>query len=634
MKVWLVLFFILILFALYKTWLEPIWAAATACYLYFAIPPIEFTAPEAPFQAGFWALAAISAIRYIWLFRIDAKKELEAAALSSAREAVGAVRTSLGDNLVLAALRIGRPNEIRGAALGPAEETALDLVDRTAPQELTIGIRRAVSGALATAADAGEQEALRILENMGSSTRGNMKTALESRVPKLVEEQLDANVDKNTLLEVENAIEARERDRSRAPLAGMGPLGLPLPRGPLSGLLSNPGLWMHVMFTVITYIGALYAKYDVYKAMTRFDACILLFIPVVAIICAVRDQRHVKIFVGAWVFGTIHLAMNAITWWLQNGGRADNPGGQGGESNFLGAIIVTIAPVSFGLIVNSKKWRDRAIWTTVAAIFVLGILACGSRAALIALIGAGGYWLFHTNKKGFAVGGACIALSCFLVVAPDDFWERMGTIFGEKDKNPWVLNAVEPSKHERQVLWQLAIDIFKDNPVMGIGPRQYVFVSAEQTDFTDPYAQQRGLQTHNTWLQLAAEYGIVGIFVWGGAFFLSIACYILARRKLKPWPQAAPFSAILLGLEAGAIGNLITATFNSFQWYDYQYWHFIFGPLCFQVAKETAERLEWMKAAGARETARPPPRYGPPVAEGLDLKNIDLSNAAPVRVEG
>ena len=102
-----------------------------------------------------------------------------------------------------------------------------------------------------------------------------------------------------------------------------------------------------------------------------------------------------------------------------------------------------------------------------------------------------------------------------------------------------------------------------------------------------------------------------------------------ARRKIRKYPGWEWFAALCLGMEAGTIGNAIACTFNSFQWYDYHYWHFVFGPLVYQVAKETAERLEWMKAVDRFEP-HPPPRYGPPVAEGLDLGAIDLSGVAPV----
>jgi hypothetical protein len=49
-----------------------------------------------------------------------------------------------------------------------------------------------------------------------------------------------------------------------------------------------------------------------------------------------------------------------------------------------------------------------------------------------------------------------------------------------------------------------------------------------------------------------------------------------------------------------------------------------------EIAKKTAERLEWLKPKDAVEL-RPPPRYGPPQKDGLDLGAIDVSSAAPIR---
>jgi O-antigen ligase len=367
--------------------------------------------------------------------------------------------------------------------------------------------------------------------------------------------------------------------------------------------------------------------------MTKFDTEQLLLIPMIAIICCVRDFRHMRLFILAWMLGATHLSMNAVTYWIHNGGRADDVGGQGGESNFLGAVIATVAPVALGMILNEKKRLWQLIGCGFAGVFTLGILASGSRAALIAFVAQSGYWLLHTNKKGIAAGTAMLGAAAFLTVAPESFWERMATIMGPKDRNPWVTVKEEDSKHEREVLWALAIDIYKDHPLTGIGPGQYNFVSAEQTDFVDAYNLVRGLQTHNTWLQLAAEFGTVGIVVWGGGWGLAFLCYLLARRRLKNYPGWEWMRAMCLGLEAGALGSAICCTFNSYQWYDYQYWQFVLGPLVYQIAKETAERIEWMKPMQL-ETARPPPRYGPPMADGLDIEHIDLSNAAPTRLSG
>jgi O-antigen ligase len=240
-----------------------------------------------------------------------------------------------------------------------------------------------------------------------------------------------------------------------------------------------------------------------------------------------------------------------------------------------------------------------------------------------------GYWMIMTNKKAIAGGLLFIAVACFLAVADEEFYERMGTIMGEKDNNPWIANEVEASKHERIVLWDLAIKIWKQHPMTGIGPMNYPRVSAEETSFTDAYQGRRGLQTHNTWLQFLSEYGLIGTFVWGGAFFFSIFCYWRARQRMRHYAGYEWFCAMCLGLEAGAMSTAIVISFNSFGWYDYLYWHFITGPLALEIAYSTAERLDWLEPAQLEER-RPPPRYGPPKRDGLALDHVDLADTSPL----
>lgn len=614
--------------ALYKAFRDPIWGAATAAYLYFAIPDREFIAPPLPYQAAFWGIAVLSAsIVYRRVFLKSAREEIDRAGLEAAHQATETVRGDLKNSLLLAALRVHLPGELRQAALGASEAKAIETLEKTAPKPIGIPIQRAVKSVLSAAADAGEREAIDVAESLrGKATQGNLLLALEARVNPVIDQVLDTRLEPTVLDHLREAVEASRRDLENQHLAttrAAGAMGIPIPRGPLTGVLSNPGLWLHLAFMVLTYVGAQRAEFDVEKAMTRFDQEQLLLIPMIAIICAVRDPRHMRIFTAAWMLGTAHLCMNAIVFWKRNGGRADDVGGQGGESNFLGAITVMIAPIAFGMVLNPRVKRERWIGLALSGIYCLGVIASGSRAALIALLGSGAYWLFHTNRKGIAAGVAAVAAAGFLTVASDKFWERMGTILGEKDRNPWVQLPVEPSKHEREVLWELALELYLDHPLMGIGPRQFTFVSAERTDFTDAYEMVRGLQAHNLWLQLGAEFGTFGVLIWGGAFALAMGCYARARIRMKKYPGWEWFASTCLGFEAGLVGSAIACTFNSFQWYDYHYWHFVFGPIVYQIAKETAERLDWLKPIDLSDV-RPPPRYGPPMTTGLDLDAIRL----------
>lgn len=624
---WPVIFFIGFPIFLYKAIKDPIYAVAAASYVYFAIPTIEFGVPGMPYQAMFFALGFLGAFRYYLLFGGWGAEEILAMGKNVARKALDAVRAEVKEAIAVATLQDRLKGEIRRAGIEAGEQKATDVVQVEAPAVIHTPVRRAVHSVLTQAADLAEQEALKVAALPNLKNKGAVRGALEERALKLVDQTIEERTDKEVEANIQEAIKADEKtDRGQ----DRGPLGIPLPNGPLRGLMLNTGLWLHITFIGLTYYGAQNAIYDKNAAAGKVMTTILLLIPLLSIILAVRTPRHLFIFIFAWMFGTWHICMNGVHYWLQYGGRADSAGGQGGESNFLAAIIVTVAPIAFGLAVNLKNTVYRLIFLGAAGFYFLGVLASGSRAGLLALIGAMGYWTINTNRKLIALGLAMLAASGFLVAAPESFWEKMGTILGEKDKNPYVRTAVEPSKGERLVLWELAKKIWREHPVTGIGPGNYTVVSAEETDFTDPYKGQKGLQAHNSWLQIAAEYGTTGLVVWAGAFGWSSICYFRARRRMKNYPGWEWFPAICLGLEAGSIASGVMLSFNSFMWYDYVYWHMITGPLTLEIARKTAERLDWLKPKDA-VAARPPPRYGPPSKAGLDLGDIDVSTAAPIR---
>lgn len=629
---WQAIFFIGLVVVIVMAFKDPVWLACAGVYVYFAIPFREFRVPSAPYQAAFFGLAALASFFYYALFQKWGAREIHEQAREVGREAIEAVKEKMKEALALAVVQDKLPGEIRQATVAAAEADALEVVAKRSPAAINVPVRRAVQTTLSAAADQAEKEVVKILSRAKGMTKGNLRASVEERCTPILFEALDTTL----VGELERTVDERLAEDAKASsqeAASRGPLGLPMPQGPIGGYLTNPALWLHLVFVVLTWYGAKNAVYSYERAAPRVMVSVLLLIPLSSILLSVRTAKQYRLFVYAWMLGTWHICMNGVTYWLQYGGRADNAGGQGGEANFLGAIIVTVAPIAFGLAINSRKTIEKLLFLGVAGCYALGVLASGSRAGLLAMIGGLGYWLVNTTRRGLAIGLALLAASGFLVVAPESFWKKMGTIIGPKDTNPWVEGRVEPSKGERLVLWTLAIELWEQHPIRGIGPLNYPVVSAEETDFTDPYKGQRGLQTHNTWLQLLAEYGIMGGVVWGGSFFFSIFCYRRARKRMYGYEGWEWFGAICLGLESGAISSGIVLSFNSFQWYDYVYWHMISGPLALEIARRTGDRLDWLKPADTFE-ARPPPRYGKPKRRDLAIQDIDLVEQAPLSSGG
>ncbi len=620
---WFAIFGVGLVIAIYKALREPIFAAMAACYVYFAIPMQEFYWPDLRLQLLFNVFATATAFRYASMHKGWAREELQGAGRTIGEQALDKIRVDLKEALIGAAVRGEPASEVRWHGLNISEDRALEYVMQTAPSMIAVAVRRAVQTAIESGCEAGEREAFRVIEAAGpDAPLGTLRGAMNTRVGPIIDETLDETLDRVIGRNIDNAFDADNRNKQSptAFLRAAHDEEMPKYRGPFAGLVSNGGLWLHVMFILLTYLGAVMTDLNPSSAWGKFDNSWKLLIPLVAMICAVRTDRHFRLFTYAWMFGVWHLCMNAIRFWVTYGGRADVIGGQGGEANFLGAITVTVAPIAFGLFLTEPGRIRKAVVGGAAACYGLGILSCGSRGAMVAFALCSAYWLAHTSRKAIALSLATAAFGAFLTVAPDSFWERMGTVLSPKGENPWVRAEEDNSKGSRKVLWVLAIDIWKENPWFGIGPQQYTEISAEKTEFRGAYSGKRGLMTHNTWLQILSEYGMIGFTVWTGAFVFSIFCFRRARKKLRDCPSHAWFRAICLGFEAGAIGNAIAITFQSFQWYDYMYWHMVFGPLALQIATETKERLDWLKPIADKGGHRPNARYGaaPPGKLNLD----------------
>ena len=593
----------------------------SAAFLYFAIPMREFYAPTFKYAAMFWGVAIIGAWRYSRMQKKWARRELDEICLGCGHEAVDAVRNDMKEAL-LAAVARGEPvHDALHKAIQVAEPKAMEIVANGSPEHFALAIRRAVMTSLTTAAEQATTEAQRIMEMSGGAASGALRGAMELYAVPQLEGSLNETVDRVVRENVSAVIDKSRGAREEEPEYRV-PDELPQARGAMPAVLSNTGIWLQGAFIMLTYIGATTARYRPETAWGRVENSYLLLLPMIANIAAVRTPRHLRLFSYAWMFGVWYLCMKAIDFWLRNGGRADSVGGQGGESNFLGAITVTVAPVAFGLALAGKGKLTKFAALAVSAVFGLGVVAAGSRAAMVGLALGVAYWLTQTSRKTMALGFAFCAAGCFLVVAPESFWKRMGTILTPTMANPWIRPPEEPSKRERIELWNLAKKTYKENMWMGIGPQQFNALSAEMTSFVDAYRGRRGLNTHNTWLQMAAEYGNFGLLVWGGAFFLSFVCYRRARKQLVGFKEWAWFGAICLGLEAGAIANAATITFHSYAWYDYQYWHFILGPVALQIARETRTKLDWLTPVGVDKNKRPAARYRAPSPGHLDVGRL------------
>ncbi|HSV36385.1 MAG TPA: O-antigen ligase family protein, partial [Ramlibacter sp.] len=232
--------------------------------------------------------------------------------------------------------------------------------------------------------------------------------------------------------------------------------------------------------------------------------------------------------------------------------------------NFFAEFAVCTLPFGAVLLARARQSGPAALMAASSGLIIVAILMTGTRAALVALwlqlllVLPFMAWLYRAH---FAFGewsrGMKLLIPAVLIATvgglgmivtgdPQIVQEERGITALERGfKRTGSISAQDPSLGIRMIMWKATARVIEQRPLSGVG------AGAWENDV--PLYQEAGSQletdyyVHNEYLQLVAEYGLVG---W--AFLLALAAYLLsaaARTLLGKTPQEraeAPWRAVLL----------------------------------------------------------------------------------------
>jgi O-antigen ligase len=215
-----------------------------------------------------------------------------------------------------------------------------------------------------------------------------------------------------------------------------------------------------------------------------------------------------------------------------------------GPNNYVASYLMMLIPLGTVLFYLSQKGYKKALYGISLFSGAAGFLVTFSRGAFISLTAASLLSLPLMFKAGLRLKHCMLAL-LFLGSTMAIFSQQVAfayEFFGDK------LAVGDESRIE---LWQMAIRAFKENPVLGVGPGQFV-------DYTHETGMNNSkLGAHNTYLQILAEGGILGsIPILALLIVILRRSYLMAKRSLDPVQVA-----IWVGLLAAIIHNAMDSLF-------------------------------------------------------------------------
>jgi putative inorganic carbon (hco3(-)) transporter len=204
-----------------------------------------------------------------------------------------------------------------------------------------------------------------------------------------------------------------------------------------------------------------------------------------------------------------------------------------GEPNFFALTLASLVPLCMYLI--GRGGRGQYLGGVSVLCIIAGVLATGSRGGLLAA-------LFAIVAVGVAVPYRKLRIAAALVVVAG---LAVTPVFASQTKSAGTRSVGGRITENR-----IAIAMFKDHPLTGVGSGQYDFLYRD-------YARRIGndpryfRQPHSLPLQIAAEQGLVGLLAW------LVAGIVTMRFAIRRGVWGLPIGrAILLSIATYMIGSL------------------------------------------------------------------------------
>ena len=201
------------------------------------------------------------------------------------------------------------------------------------------------------------------------------------------------------------------------------------------------------------------------------------------------------------------------------GGMMENP-------NDLALHMVVFLPLAIFMAMRPGSTIKRLVAAGLGFCMMGAIVASGSRggflgfAAMLAVLG-----IFALRQRPAAAVAGLFVVICSLPLVPDQYWRRIASITDES-KDDYETSAA------RKRLYGEAIDAFVENPIAGVGAGQF-------KDYNPQGRVEAWHETHNIWLQVASELGILGLAVFGFLMARAFGAVWQIRRLLARGRAAA-----------------------------------------------------------------------------------------------
>ncbi len=321
-----------------------------------------------------------------------------------------------------------------------------------------------------------------------------------------------------------------------------------------------------LLFLAEISISVVFARNSFYVFMA-FKGMVLMIAVVLVMPLAIETAKKYMTFVRFWIVINVLLAVHVVT----HGGRG--PGGFTWDENDAALTLVMAIPLSISLMYFKGNEKGRKyIYLLAAVVLIVAVVASKSRGGFLGLASIPfAYWLLSNNKmKNLGKLTLIVVLLSYPVyqLVPDDY----------KDEVVSIVDTDDSTRNTRLEFWGLAWDMFLDNPIIGVGARNYPWnVAAYQLkrkDFDSGGKLLGGREVHSLYFALIAELGLLGTILYVMIVVQLVKKLLFVIRLGEQDPNFYNFGLIAKALLISLVSFLISGGFISVLYYP-PFWYLL-----------------------------------------------------------
>jgi putative inorganic carbon (hco3(-)) transporter len=341
-------------------------------------------------------------------------------------------------------------------------------------------------------------------------------------------------------------------------------------------------IWWMIAYFFVICLGLWYAPYPnaVMPLAEDFAKDLLLFLVIINLITSLKlfeRSMWLLLAIGA-LLGTLTvyqeithsydsnfggLARMKVAFIAEGLSNRPRAAGTTGEPLAYGQQLLVLVPIGLWALLHARTFSGRVMagYATVACLAGIGLSFSRSTYIALAVVLVLFALYIRLNPRYLMLVVPLVGI--LLLAAPPEFTARFSTLSNlvsrdEESENQGVNS--EGSFRRRSVEMLMAVNMFADHPILGVGGGNYRHLYPSYIREHGSPVEDAERDPHSFYLEVAAEHGILGLTVWGGILILTWNRLGSARKRFYEIGEQR-MAGLAAALQIGFAGYLVSAIF-------------------------------------------------------------------------